>query len=640
MIKITLPDKSVKEYEIGVTPGDVAKSISEGLYRNSIAAVLNGELKDLETKIEKDSTLKIITLKDEEAPVIYRHTLAHIMAQAVKRVFGKEKVKLAIGPVIENGFYYDFFIEDYKISTEDFSKIEEEMKKIIKEDLKIEKQTISKEEAKKIFAENKFKIELIEDIEDEYVSIYKQGDFVDLCKGPHLPTTKYVKHFKLLSTSGAYWRGDEKNEMLQRIYATAFSKKEDLENYLHMIEEAKRRDHRKVGPQLDLFMINTDVAAGMPIFLPNGKSMLNKMYELSREIHAKYCYTEIETPQVLDVKLWHQSGHWDHYKDNMYFIEREDLNMAVKPMNCPGHILAYKRDVVSYRDLPIRLFEFGKVHRHERSGVLHGLFRVRVFTQDDAHIFCTQEQVEKEIINVMNLINDIYSVFGFKLEARLSTMPEDHMGDLKTWEIAENSLKKALEGSNTNYIINEGDGAFYGPKIDFYITDSLGKKWQCPTIQLDFQMPERFDINYVGETNELLRPVMIHRAVFGSVERFFGILIEHFAGNFPTWLSPTQVSIVPVADRFNEKAFELANILEKNGVKVHTNTSKATVGYKIREEQMKKVPYMIVFGEKEEESGLINIRTRNGNTINEVNVEEFVKKIAEEIKNRSLDLSY
>jgi len=640
MIKITLPDKSVKEYEIGVTPGDVAKSISEGLYRNSIAAILNGELKDLETKIEKDSTLKIITLKDEEAPVIYRHTLAHIMAQAVKRVFGKEKVKLAIGPVIENGFYYDFFIEDYKISTEDFSKIEEEMKKIIKEDLKIEKQTISKEEAKKIFAENKFKIELIEDIEDEYVSIYKQGDFVDLCKGPHLPTTKYVKHFKLLSTSGAYWRGDEKNEMLQRIYATAFSKKEDLENYLHMIEEAKRRDHRKVGPQLDLFMINTDVAAGMPIFLPNGKSMLNKMYELSREIHAKYCYTEIETPQVLDVKLWHQSGHWDHYKDNMYFIEREDLNMAVKPMNCPGHILAYKRDVVSYRDLPIRLFEFGKVHRHERSGVLHGLFRVRVFTQDDAHIFCTQEQVEKEIINVMNLINDIYSVFGFKLEARLSTMPEDHMGDLKTWEIAENSLKKALEGSNTNYIINEGDGAFYGPKIDFYITDSLGKKWQCPTIQLDFQMPERFDINYVGETNELLRPVMIHRAVFGSVERFFGILIEHFAGNFPTWLSPTQVSIVPVADRFNEKAFELANILEKNGVKVHTNTSKATVGYKIREEQMKKVPYMIVFGEKEEESGLINIRTRNGNTINEVNVEEFVKNIVEEIKNRSLDLSY
>jgi threonyl-tRNA synthetase len=364
------------------------------------------------------------------------------------------------------------------------------------------------------------------------------------------------------------------------------------------------------------------------------------MYELSREIHAKYCYTEIETPQVLDVKLWHQSGHWDHYKDNMYFIEREDLNMAVKPMNCPGHILAYKRDVVSYRDLPIRLFEFGKVHRHERSGVLHGLFRVRVFTQDDAHIFCTQEQVEKEIINVMNLINDIYSVFGFKLEARLSTMPEDHMGDLKTWEIAENSLKKALEGSNTNYIINEGDGAFYGPKIDFYITDSLGKKWQCPTIQLDFQMPERFDINYVGETNELLRPVMIHRAVFGSVERFFGILIEHFAGNFPTWLSPTQVSIVPVADRFNEKAFELANILEKNGVKVHTNTSKATVGYKIREEQMKKVPYMIVFGEKEEESGLINIRTRNGNTINEVNVEEFVKNIVEEIKNRSLDLSY
>lgn len=640
MINIALPDGTVKQYENGVSPADISKSISEGLFRNSIAAIINGDLTDLNTKINEDSRVKIVTLKDDEAPVVFRHTLAHIMAQSVKRLFGKDKVKLAIGPVIENGFYYDFYIEDHKLSLDDFESIEKEMKKIIKEDIKIEKQVISKDEAKELYKNNKYKLELIDNIEDNEITIYKQGDFFDLCRGPHLPSTKFVKHFKLLTVSGAYWRGDENNDMLQRIYATAYAKKEELDNYLNMIEEAKKRDHRKVGPQLDLFMIDTEVAAGMPIFLPNGKHMLNKMYELSREIHDKYGYSEIETPQVLSVKLWHKSGHWDHYKDNMYFIEREDLNMAVKPMNCPGHMLVYKNNVVSYRDLPIRLFEFGKVHRHERSGVLQGLFRVRVFTQDDAHIFCTKNQVETEIKNVMSLINDIYSVFGFKLEAFLSTMPENHMGDENTWRLAEQSLKNALESSGTKYNINEGDGAFYGPKIDFYITDSLGKKWQCPTIQLDFQMPERFDLNYVDENNDLIKPVMIHRAVFGSIERFFGILIEHFSGSFPSWLCPKQVSIITVSEKFNDKAHEFGKILQDKGINVYVNDSNSTVGYKIREEQMKKIPYMIVFGEKEAEGNNINVRTREGKNINDVSIDEFINNITSEIKTKSLYLSY
>ena len=640
MVKITFPDNSVQEFKDGITPAEIAKSISQGLYRKAIAAEINGELKDLNTPIVQDSTIKLITLDDEIAPKIYRHTMAHIMAQAVVRVFGKDRVKLAIGPVIENGFYYDFDIEGYNLSEEDFPRIEEEMKKIIKEDIKIIRKKVSKKEAIELFKDQPYKLELIEELEEDTISVYFQGDFYDLCRGPHLPSTGYVKYFKLLSVSGAYWRGDEKNKMLQRIYGTAFPKKEQLDDYLNMIEEAKKRDHRKLGPKLNLFMLQSEMAPGMPFFLPNGKIVLNELMSYARQIHKKYGYVEVETPQIMNIKLWHQSGHWDHYKENMFFTEKEDMPMAVKPMNCPGHILIYKNNFVSYRDLPIRMFEFGKVHRYERSGVLHGLFRVRAFTQDDAHIFCTQSQMEEEIIKVIQLTNEIFSTFGFKYEAILSTMPEDHMGDIESWERATDALKKALEKTNMEYRIDEGEGAFYGPKIDFNVTDSLGRKWQCTTIQLDFQMPERFDMVYADENDEQKRPVMIHRAIFGSLERFFGILIENFAGEFPTWLSPVQVSILPVSEKFNEEAKKFSHVLEQEGIRVYVNDSDATVGYKIRNEQMKKVPYMIVFGEKEVNSDTINIRTRKGDTIENVSKERFIEEIKNEIKNRNLDLTF
>lgn len=639
MIKIKLPDGSTKEYEKGITPADIAKSISEGLFRNSIGALINGKLVDLNTEINEDTSLKIITLKDEEAPTIYRHTLAHIMALAVKRIYGYDKVKIAIGPVIQNGFYYDFDLEE-KIVEEDFSKIEEEMKKIVKENYEITHEVVSKEKAKEIFKDEPYKLELINDIEDDVVSIYKVGEFVDLCKGPHLPSTGFVKHFKLLSVSGAYWRGDENNKMLQRIYATAFTNKKQLDEYLTFLEEAKKRDHRKLGPRLDLFMIDHEIAPGMPFFLERGTKALRELMEFSREIHEKYGYFEIQTPLIMNVDLWHKSGHWDHYQDNMFFTEKEDVKMAVKPMNCPGHIIAFNKDLKSYRDLPVRIFEFGKVHRYERSGVLHGLFRVRYFTQDDAHIFCTTDQIERELVSVMDLTDELYSTFGFEYEANLSTMPEDHMGDVETWDKAIDALKNALKKKNIPYVINEGDGAFYGPKIDFYVTDSLGRKWQCATLQLDFQMPERFDITYIDEKNEQVRPVMLHRAIFGSIERFFGILIENFAGAFPTWLSPEQVSIISVSEKYNKKAEEFADKLKKEGIRVSLNITNATVSYKIREEQMKKIPYMIVFGEKEAEGNAINIRTRDNKTINDVNVEDFIKSIKTEIKNRNLNLSY
>jgi len=640
MVKITFPDNAVQEFEDGITPAGIAKSISQGLYRKSIAAEINGELKDLNTPIMQNTTIKLITLDDEIAPKIYRHTMAHIMAQAVVRVFGKDRVKLAIGPVIENGFYYDFDIDGYNLSEEDFPKIEEEMKKIVKEDIKIIRKEVSKEEAISLFKDQPYKLELIEGLEEDNISVYFQGDFYDLCRGPHLPSTGYVKYFKLLSVSGAYWRGDEKNKMLQRIYATAFPKKEQLDNYLNMIEEAKRRDHRKLGPKLNLFMLQSEMAPGMPFFLPNGKIVLNELMSYSRQVHKKYGYEEVETPQIMNIQLWHQSGHWDHYQENMFFTEKEDMPMAVKPMNCPGHILIYKNNFVSYRDLPIRLFEFGKVHRYERSGVLHGLFRVRAFTQDDAHIFCMQSQMEEEIIRVIQLTNEIFSTFGFKYEAILSTMPEDHMGDIESWEKATNALKRALEKTNIEYKIDEGEGAFYGPKIDFNVTDSLGRKWQCTTIQLDFQMPERFDIVYADENGEQKRPVMIHRAIFGSLERFFGILIENFAGEFPTWLSPVQVSILPVSEKFNEEAKKFSRVLEQEGIRVYVNDSDSTVGYKIRNEQMKKVPYMIVFGEKEVNSETINIRTRKGNTIDNISKEHFIEEIKNEIKKRNLELTF
>ncbi len=641
MIRVRLPDGSVKEYEGPVSPAEVAKEISEGLLRNSVGAVVNGDLWDLKRKIGFDSELKLLKADDPLSVEIYRHTMSHIMAQAAMRVYGENNVRLGIGPTIENGFYYDIELKNGKITEEDLSKIEEEMKKIIKENLEIERFELPKDEAIKMMEEKGqiYKMELIREIEDEKVSFYKQGEFVDLCRGPHLPSTGVIKHFKLLSVSGAYWRGSEKNPMLQRIYGTAFAKKEDLENYLKMIEEAKKRDHRKLGPQLELFFINTDVAAGMPIFLPKGQIILSELMALSRSIHKRYGYTEVATPLILHEKLWHQSGHWDHYKENMYFTEKEETTYAVKPMNCPGHILIYKHKPVSYRDLPIRLFEFGRVHRYERSGVLHGLLRVRTFTQDDAHIFCREDQIVTELTNVVRLIDELYSYFGFSYRANLSTMPEDHMGDERTWKIATEALKKALEEMNVNYTIAEGEGAFYGPKIDFHVRDSIGREWQCATIQLDFQMPERFELTYKDSDGSEKRPVMIHTAKYGSLERFFGILIENYAGAFPTWLSPVQVVILPVSDKFTEYAKEVAKKLEGK-FRVELDNRNETLGYRIRESQSNKIPYMLILGEKEQESNTVSVRTKEGKEFNQVGIELFVEKLSREISERSNVISF
>ncbi len=641
-MQVRLPDGSVRNYESSVTPSQIAKEISEGLWRNSAGAIVNGQLWDLERPITSDCELKIVKLDEPEAAEIYRHTMSHIMAQAVMRIYGKDKVRLGIGPTIENGFYYDFDIEGIKITEEDLTKIEEEMKKIIKEDLKIERFELPKAEAIELMKKKGqiYKVELIEEIPDEKVSFYKQGEFVDLCRGPHLPSTGKVKHFKLLSVSGAYWRGSEKNPMLQRIYGTAFAKKEELDNYLKLLEEARKRDHRKLGPQLELFFINTDVAAGMPIFLPYGMTILKELMELSRILHKKYGYKEVGTPLIMNEKLWRQSGHWDHYKNNMYFTEKEEVTYAVKPMNCPGHILIYKNKPVSYKDLPIRLFEFGRVHRYERGGVLHGLLRVRTFTQDDAHIFCREDQVVNEVENVVKFINELYSVFGFTYRATLSTMPEDHMGDEATWEKATQALRNALEETKVPYVVAEGEGAFYGPKIDFHVRDVIGREWQCATIQVDFQMPERFEITYKDADGTEKRPVMIHRALYGSIERFFGILIEHYAGAFPTWLAPVQAVVLPVSEKYVDFACKVAEKLIENGIRVELDDRNETLGYRIRENQMKKVPYMLIVGEKEKETGKISVRTREGKDLHDIAVEEFVKVLEEEISNRSNTLSY
>ncbi|NLH37047.1 MAG: threonine--tRNA ligase [Thermotogaceae bacterium] len=640
-MKIKLPDGNIKEYDSAVTPGQIAKEISEGLYRNAAGAIVNNQLWDLERPIDFDCELKIIKLTDPEAVDIYRHTMSHIMAQAVMRVYGADKVKFGIGPTIENGFYYDFDIEGVKIAEEDLPKIEEEMKNIIKEDYKIERFEMKKAEAIEFMKQRGqiYKVELIENISDEEVSFYKQGDFVDLCRGPHLPSTGKVKYFKLLSVSGAYWRGNEKNPMLQRIYGTAFAKKEELDEYLKMIEEAKKRDHRKLGPQLELFFINTDVAAGMPIFLPYGMTVLNQLMTLSRELHKKYGYTEVGTPLIMHEKLWRQSGHWDHYKNNMYFTEKEDVTYAVKPMNCPGHILIYKNKPVSYRELPMRLFEFGRVHRYERGGVLHGLLRVRTFTQDDAHIFCREDQMVDEVSDIVRFINELYGVFGFSYRATLSTMPEDHMGDEATWAKATEALKNALEKMNVPYEIAEGEGAFYGPKIDFHVRDVLGREWQCATVQMDFQMPERFELTYKDSDGSERRPVMIHRALYGSIERFFGILIEHFAGAFPTWLAPVQAAVLPVSEKFIDYARQIASKLDAEGIRVEVDDKNETLGYRIRENQMKKVPYMIIVGEKESEQSLISVRTREGKDIQGIQLDQFIQKIKNEISMRSIKSS-
>ncbi len=603
-----------------------------------IAALFNDQLIDLRSTICEDGEIEFITIDHKLAPEVYRHTLSHVMAQAVMNIYGKDNVRLGIGPTIENGFYYDFEILNGKITEEDLPKIEEQMREIVQQDLKIERIEMSKDEAISLMKQKGqiYKVELIQDIQEDRVTLFKQGEFIDLCRGPHLPSTGLVKHFKLLSISGAYWRGDEKRPMLQRIYGTAFASKEELEKYLNFLEEAKKRDHRKLGPALGIFFIDFDVAPGMPIFTPNGATILRELMEFSRQLHREFGYEEVMTPLVMSEKLWRMSGHWDHYKENMYFTTKEEQQFAIKPMNCPGHILIYKNRTVSYKDLPLRFFEFGRVHRYERSGVLHGLFRVRSFTQDDAHIFCRTDQIEQEIAGVINFVHRIYSPFGFGYSAELSTMPENHMGDVQTWQKATEALKSAMDSVGLMYTIKEGEGAFYGPKIDFHIKDSIGRTWQCATIQLDFLMPQRFELVYTDVNGNYCQPVMIHRAIYGSLERFLGILIEHYAGAFPTWLAPIQVKVIPIADRHHSYAQDIKNTLVQNGIRAEVDLRRETLGYKIRDAQSMKIPYMFIVGDKEQTTKTVSVRTRKGNELSSRSVESVIDVILKEIKTRSL----
>ena len=633
MIKIELKDGAIIEVEKGSSIIDVAKKISEGLARVTLAGLVNGEVQDLRHKLTEDCKLEILTFDSLEGKKAYWHTTSHIMAQAIKRLY--PEIKLAIGPSIDNGFYYDFDTEK-PFSEEDLIKIEDEMKKIIKEDLPLERFELPRKEAIKFMEEKgePYKVELINDLpEDAIISFYKQGEFTDLCAGPHVAKTGNIKAVKLLTSSGAYWRGNEKNKMLQRIYGISYPKASQLEEYLNMLEEAKKRDHKKLGKELELFMI-TGEGPGFPFFLPKGMVLRNVLEDYWRKIHTLNGYQEVKTPVMLNEELWHRSGHWDHYKDNMYTTKIDEQDFALKPMNCPGGMLVYKSKMHSYKDLPIRMGELGLVHRHEKSGQLNGLFRVRCFTQDDAHIFCLPEQIESEIIDLMHLINQVYSLFGFTYPVELSTRPEDSMGSDEDWTTAENALRKALEHENMEYVINEGDGAFYGPKIDFHIKDSLGRDWQCGTIQLDFQMPERFDLNYIGQDGEKHRPVMLHRVVFGSIERFIGVLIEHYAGAFPTWLAPVQVKILTISDKQKEYADELVKQFMKEGIRAELDDREEKIGYKIREAQLQKIPYMLIIGEKEVEANAVGVRARKEGDIGQMPVKEFISKIKEEIEEK------
>lgn len=632
-MKITLKDGSSKEYAQPMSVYEIALDISEGLARVATAGEIDGEEVDLRTVVDKDCELNILTFNDEKGKGAFRHTASHIMAQAIKRLY--PDAKLAIGPSIADGFYYDIDKET-PLTAEDLDKIEAEMKKIVKENLEIKQYTMPREEAIAYFKEKNepYKVELIEDLpEGETISFYSQGEFTDLCAGPHLMTTKPVKAFKLTSLAGAYWRGDEHNKMLQRIYGTAFSKKAELEEYLTMIEEAKKRDHRKLGKELGLFMMREE-GPGFPFFLPNGMVLKNTLLDYWREIHRRAGYVEINTPIMLSRHLWETSGHWDHYKENMYTSMIDEEEFALKPMNCPGGMLIYKTETHSYRDFPMRVGELGRVHRHELSGALHGLMRVRAFTQDDAHIFMLPDQIKSEIKGVVALIDEVYSKFGFKYSVELSTRPEDSMGSDEDWNMAEDSLKAALEEMNLPYKINEGDGAFYGPKIDFHLEDSLGRTWQCGTIQLDFQLPQRFELDYIGSDGEKHRPIVIHRVIFGSIERFIGILIEHFAGKFPTWLSPVQVKILPISDKFVDYASEVKRNLESNGLRVETDLRTEKIGYKIREARNERVPYMIIIGEKEENDKTISVRSRDNGDEGAVDLNSFIDRVTTEIKNR------
>ncbi len=612
--------------------------LSKELSKGAIAALFNDQLIDLRSKIGEDGEVEFIKIDHELAPQVYRHTLSHVMAQAVMKIYGKDNVRLGIGPTIENGFYYDFEILNGKITEEDLPRIEEEMRKIVDQDIEIERIEMNKDEAISLMKEKGqiYKIELLEDLKEDKVTLFKQGDFIDLCRGPHLPSTGIVRHFKLLSISGAYWRGDEKRSMLQRIYGTAFANRDELEKYLNFLEEAKKRDHRKLGPALGIFFIDFDVAAGMPIFMPNGATILQELMHFSRQLHREFGYEEVMTPLVMSEKLWRMSGHWDHYKENMYFTSKEDQQFAIKPMNCPGHILIYKNRTVSYKDLPLRFFEFGRVHRYERSGVLHGLFRVRSFTQDDAHIFCRTDQIEQEIAGVINFVHRIYSPFGFEYTAELSTMPENHMGDVETWQKATEALRSAMDSVGLKYVVKEGEGAFYGPKIDFHIRDSIGRTWQCATIQLDFLMPQRFELVYTDYNGGYRQPVMIHRAIYGSLERFLGILIEHYAGAFPTWLAPVQVMVIPISDRHHSYAQSVKDILVQNGIRGQVDLRRETLGYKIRDAQSMKIPYMFIVGDKEQTTNTVSVRTRRGNEFATKPIDHVVGIVLKEIRTRSL----
>ena len=630
-MKITLKDGSSKEYAQSMSVIDIAKDISEGLARVATAGEVDGEVVDLRTVIDKDCELNILTFNDEKGKGAFRHTTSHIMAQAIKRLY--PDTKLAIGPSIEDGFYYDIDRETPLVA-EDLEKIEAEMKKIVKEDLPIKQYTMPRSEAIAYFKEKDepYKVELIEDLpEDSVISFYSQGEFTDLCAGPHLMSTKPVKAFKLTSLAGAYWRGSEKNKMLQRVYGTSYPKKAELEEYLHMMEEAKKRDHRKLGKELGLFMMREE-GPGFPFFLPKGMELKNQLLDYWREIHKKAGYVEISTPIMLSRHLWETSGHWDHYKDNMYTTVIDDEDFAIKPMNCPGGILVYESEPRSYRDLPLRMGELGLVHRHEKSGQLHGLMRVRCFTQDDAHIFMTPEQVRDEIKGVVKLINEVYSLFGFKYHVELSTRPEDSMGSDEDWDMATEALRGALDDLGLPYVVNEGDGAFYGPKIDFHLEDSIGRTWQCGTIQLDFQLPLRFNLEYTGADGEKHRPIMIHRVIFGSIERFIGILIEHFAGAFPTWLAPVQVKVLPISDKYMDYAQKVLDELNNSGVRAEIDTRAEKIGYKIREAQMKKIPYMLVVGAKEEEDELVSVRSRFEGDEGQKTLADFLAAIKMEIQ--------
>ncbi len=635
-MKITLKDSSVKQYDSAMTAADIAKDISMGLYRNACACRIDGEVKDLRTVIDSDCALEILTFDDEDGKRAFNHTASHIMAQAVKRLY--PDVKLTIGPAIHDGFYYDFDVET-PFSPDDLEKIEAEMKKIVKEGFTLERFELSPEEAIKLMEDKNepYKVELIKEHADkgENISFYKQGEFTELCAGPHLADVKPVKAFKLTNCTGAYWRGDAKNKMLCRVYGTAFPKASMLEEHMAMLEEAKKRDHRKLGKELELFTIMEE-GPGFPFFLPKGMALKNTLIDYWREIHREAGYYEIQTPMILNRALWERSGHWDHYKQNMYTTVIDDEDYAIKPMNCPGGILVYKTKMHSYKDLPLRMGELGLVHRHELSGALHGLMRVRCFTQDDAHIFMTREQIKDEIKGVVKLIDKVYNTFGFEYHIELSTKPEDSMGSEEDWEIATDALRDAVTELGYDFEVNEGDGAFYGPKLDFHLTDCLGRTWQCGTIQLDFQLPERFELEYVGADGAKHRPIMIHRVVFGSIERFIGILTEHFAGAFPTWLAPVQVKLLPIADRHLDYLNAIKDRLEKLGIRCEIDDRSEKIGFKIRSAQLEKVPYMLVAGDKDIENSTVSVRSRKDGEQGACSVDEFIEKIEKEIKSRSL----